>query len=55
MSGVKIGADTILGAHAVATKEIPDRAIYGGVPAKQLKSKDDIPKNPIPQEKQLSS
>ena len=44
MSGVKIGADAILGAHAVATKEIPDRAIFGGVPAKQLKSKDDIQK-----------
>jgi acetyltransferase-like isoleucine patch superfamily enzyme len=48
MSGVRIGADAILGAHAVATRDIPDRAIFGGVPAKQLKSKDDIVKGSEP-------
>lgn len=35
--GVKIGNHVIVGAGAVVTKDIPDYAIAGGVPAKVLK------------------
>jgi acetyltransferase-like isoleucine patch superfamily enzyme len=41
MAGVKIGEDAIVGAMSVATKEVADHSIVGGVPAKQLKTKDE--------------
>ena len=34
--------NAILGALGVATKDIPANAIAGGIPAKQIKSKDDV-------------
>jgi len=40
MAGVKIGEDAMLGAMSLATKPLSDHAIFGGVPAKQLKTKD---------------
>jgi len=40
MAGVRIGEDTILGAMGLANRDVPDRAIVGGIPAKQLKTKD---------------
>src|SRR5262249_8640248 len=40
MAGVRIGEDAMLGAMGVATREIGDHVIAGGVPAKQLKTKD---------------
>jgi acetyltransferase-like isoleucine patch superfamily enzyme len=40
MAGVRIGEDTILGAMGLANRDVPDRTIVGGVPARQLKTKD---------------
>ena len=40
MAGVRIGEDTILGAMGLANRDVPDRSIVGGIPAKQLKTKD---------------
>ncbi|QNI32109.1 acyltransferase [Alloacidobacterium dinghuense] len=40
MAGVNVGEDTIIGANGVATRDIAPHSIVGGVPAKQLKTKD---------------
>ena len=37
LPGVEVGGGAIIGANAVATKNIPPRAIVGGVPAKVIK------------------
>ncbi len=36
LPGVKIGRDTVIGAGAVVTKDVPDFAIMAGVPARQI-------------------
>ena len=36
---VKIGNNVTIGANAVVTKDIPDNAVVGGVPAKIIKIK----------------
>lgn len=37
--GVKIGNNSIIGANSVVTKDVPDFAIVGGVPAKLIRYK----------------
>jgi acetyltransferase-like isoleucine patch superfamily enzyme len=41
MAGVRVGDDAMLGAMSVATRDVDDHSIVGGVPAKQLKTKDE--------------
>ena len=42
MAGVEVGENAILGAMAVATKDVAPNSISGGVPARQIKTKDDV-------------
>ena len=42
MAGVNVGENAILGAMGVATKDLEANSISGGVPAKQIKSRDDV-------------
>lgn len=37
--GVKIGNNCIIGANTMVTKDVPDFAIVGGVPAKLIRYK----------------
>lgn len=40
--GVKIGKGSIIAANSVVTKDVEDYSIYGGVPAKYIRSRRDI-------------
>jgi acetyltransferase-like isoleucine patch superfamily enzyme len=42
MAGVNVGEDAILGAMAVATRDVEAGSISGGVPAKEIKKKSDV-------------
>jgi acetyltransferase-like isoleucine patch superfamily enzyme len=44
LSGVKVGEHGLVGAIGVASKEVPDYHIVGGVPAKTIKVKTIAPK-----------
>jgi len=39
LPGVRIGANSIVGAGAVVTQDVPEFAIVAGVPAKFLRSR----------------
>lgn len=38
LSGVTIGANSIIGANAVVTKDVPSNSVVGGIPAKLIKT-----------------
>ena len=40
MAGVRVGEDATLGAMGVATRPVEDHSIAGGIPAKEIKKKD---------------
>jgi acetyltransferase-like isoleucine patch superfamily enzyme len=42
LAGVSIGSNCIIGACALVTKDVPDNSIFGGNPAKFIKSTDDF-------------
>jgi acetyltransferase-like isoleucine patch superfamily enzyme len=41
MAGVRVGENAILGAMGLATRDVEDHTIAGGVPARKLKNKDE--------------
>lgn len=43
LPGVTIGAGAVIATGSVVTKDVPERAIMGGVPAKQISTVEDIP------------
>lgn len=40
LKGVNIGNGVVIGANSVVTKDIPDYAIVGGIPAKIIKYRE---------------
>ena len=42
MAGVTIGENTIVGAGAIVTKDVPENEIVAGVPARTIRKRDEI-------------
>lgn len=42
LPGIEVGEHALIGAAAMVTKHVPDRAVVAGVPAKQVARVDDI-------------
>jgi acetyltransferase-like isoleucine patch superfamily enzyme len=41
MPGVRVGEDSMLGAQAVATRDVEPHSIVGGIPGRRIKSKSE--------------
>lgn len=41
LPGVHIGNNAVVAAGAVATKDVPDNCLVGGIPAKKIKDIED--------------
>ena len=41
LDGVKIGENSVIGAGSIVTKSVPPFTVYGGVPAKLIKTRND--------------
>ena len=42
LAGVSIGSNCIIGACSLVTKDVPSGMVYGGIPAKLIKSTEDF-------------
>ena len=47
MPGVHIGSNSIIGAAAVVTKDVPENSVAVGIPAKVIKTTDEYYKNAL--------
>ncbi len=43
MDGVKVGAHSIIGAHAVVTHDVPEYSIAVGIPARVIRKRTETP------------
>ena len=41
LDGVKIGENSVIAAGSIVTKSVPPFTVYGGVPAKLIKTRND--------------
>ena len=41
VGGIRIGDNSIIGANAVVTKDVPANTIWGGIPAKEIKKRNN--------------
>ena len=42
IGGISIGDNAVIGANAVVTKDVPENAIVGGIPAKVIRMRDPV-------------